>query len=100
MSLTGIGLTATPLSTATACALKIGNKIIYEVIINKCNKYKKKQNEKVQLLIKSFDNFYKKSLQDKVIEKKEYRSLCNVYTKYADEAKNESFLYIRIQIKN
>ena len=32
---------AIPISTARACALSIGNKLLYEVIINKNNKYKK-----------------------------------------------------------
>ena len=33
-SLTGIGLIAIPISTASACALSIGNKVLYEMIIN------------------------------------------------------------------
>ena len=41
LSLTGIGLIAVPISTATACGLSIGNKVIYELIIKKYNKYKK-----------------------------------------------------------
>ena len=35
---------------------------------------------------------YRKSLQDNVIDKNEYESLCNIFTKYVDENKNESFL--------
>ena len=41
LSLTGIGLIAIPVSTASAFGLSIGNKVLYEVIINKYNKYKK-----------------------------------------------------------
>ena len=41
LSLTGIGLIAIPISTARACGLSIGNKVIYEIIINKHNKYKR-----------------------------------------------------------
>ena len=41
LSLTGIGLIAIPISTATACGLSIGNKVLYEIIINKFNKCKK-----------------------------------------------------------
>ena len=93
MSLTGIGLIAIPKSTATACGLSIGNKVLYEIIKNKYNKYKK-QYEKDQQTIKSFDKLYRKSLQDNVNDKNEYESLCNIFTKYVDE-KNESFLYIR-----
>ena len=44
--------------------------------MNKYNKYKK-QYEKDQQTIKSFDNLYRKSLQDNVIEKSEDESLCN-----------------------
>ena len=41
LSLTRISLIVTPKSTACACALSIGNKVIYEIIINKDKKYKK-----------------------------------------------------------
>ena len=91
LSLTGIGLIVIPISTASARALSIGNKVIYEIIINKYNKYKK-QYEKDQQTIKSFDKLYRKSLQDKVIDRTEYESLCNIFTKYVDENKNGSFL--------
>ena len=77
LSLTGIGSIAIPMSTATACGSSIGNELIYEIIINKYNKYKK-QYEKDQQTIKSFDNLYRKSLQDIVIDKSEYESLCNI----------------------
>ena len=50
LSLTGIGLIVITISTASACALFIGNKVIYEIIINKYNKYKK-QYEKDQQTI-------------------------------------------------
>ena len=91
LSLTGIGLIAIPISTATACGLSIGNKVIYEIIINKNNKYKK-HCEKDQQTIKSFDKLYRNALQDNVFDKTEYESLCNIFTKYLDENKNESFL--------
>ena len=91
LSLTGIGLIVIPISTATTCGLSIGNKVLYEVIINKYDKCKQ-QYEKDQLTNKSFDKLYRKSLQDNVIDKTEYESLCNTFTKYIDENKNESFL--------
>ena len=91
LSLTGICLIAIPISTATACGLSIGNKVLYEIIINKYNNYKKLY-ERDQNTIKSFDKLYRKSLQDNVIDKTEYESLCNIFTKYVDENKNESFL--------
>ena len=88
LSLTGIGLLAIPISTATACWLLIGNKVIHETIINKCIIYEK-QYERDQQTIKSFDNFYWKSLQDNLIGKTEYDSLCINFTKYVDEIENE-----------
>ena len=90
LSLTGNGLIVIPISTASACALSIGNKVLYEVIRNKYNKYKK-QNERDQQTIKYFDKFYRKSLQDNVVGKNEYEILCNNFTKQVDENKNESF---------
>ena len=67
--------------------------------MQKYNKYKK-QYEKHQQTIKSFDKLYRKSLQDNVIEKSEYESLCNKFTKYVDEIKTESFfMNMNIKIK-
>ena len=97
LSLTGIGLIVIPISTASACALSIGKNVIYEIIVNKYNKYKK-QYEKDQQTIKSFDKLYRKSLEDNVINKTEYGSLCNIFTRYIDENKNEPF-YINMNIK-
>ena len=91
LSLTGTGLIAIRISTATACGLSIGNKVIYEIIINKYNKYRK-QYEKDQQTVKSFDKLYRNPLQDNVIDKSEYENLCNIFTKTLNEIKNESFL--------
>ena len=91
LSVTGIGLIVLPISAGIACALSLGNKILHKLIINKYNKYKK-QYERDQNTIKSFDKLYRKSLQDNVIDKNEYESLCNIFTKYVDQNKNESFL--------
>ena len=91
LSITGIGMIILPISASIACALSLGNKVLHKIIINKYNKYKK-QYERDQLTIKSFDKLYRKSLQDNVINKTEYDSLCNIFTKYVDENKNESFL--------
>ena len=62
-----------------------------KIIINKYNKYKK-QYERDQNTIKSFDKLYRNSLQDNIIHKTEYECLCNVFTKYVEENKNESLL--------
>ena len=91
LSVTGIGLIVLPISAGIACTLSLGNKILHKIILNKYNKYKK-QYERDQNTIKSFDKLYRKSLQDNVIEKTEYDSLCNIFTRYVDENKNESFL--------
>ena len=91
LSVTGIGLIVVPISAGIACTLSLGNKVLHKIIINKYNKYKKLY-ERDQLRIKSFDKLYRKSLQDNVIDKTEYESLCNIFTKYVDENKNESFL--------
>ena len=87
LSVTGIGLTILPISAGIACTLSLGNKVLHKIIINKYNKYKK-QYERDQQKIKSFDKLYRKSLQDNVIDKNENDSLCNVFTKYVDK-KNE-----------
>ena len=88
---TGIGLIILPISAGIGCALSLGNKVLHKLILNKCNKYKK-QYEKDQQTNKSFDKLYRKSLQDNIFDKNEYESLCNIFTKYVDENKNESFL--------
>ena len=91
LSVTGIGLIVLPISAGIACTLSLGNKILHKLIINKYNKYKKLY-ERDQNTIKSFDNLYRKSLQDNIIDKTEYESLCNIFTKYVDENKSGSFL--------
>ena len=91
LSITGVGLIILPISAGIDCTLSLGNKVLHKLIINKYNKYKK-QYEKDQNTIKSFDKLYRKSLQDNVIDKTEYESLCNIFTRYVDENKNESFL--------
>ena len=80
-----------PISAGIVCGISLGNKVFHKLIINKYNNYKK-QYERDQKTIKSFDKLYRKSLQDNVIDKTEYESLCNIFTKYVDENKNESFL--------
>ena len=53
-SLTGIGLIVVPISTVTTWGFSVGKKVIYEIIRNNYKKYKK-QYEKDQQSIKSFD---------------------------------------------
>ena len=61
LSLTGIGLLATPISTAKACGLSIGDKVLCEIILNKDNNYKKqyeKHQQTKNLSINYKENFY------------------------------------------
>ena len=90
-SLTGFGLLVIPISSSFACGLTITNKVLYEIVMQKIDKYKKLY-EKDQQTIKSFDKLYRKSLQDNMIDKNECESLCNNFTNYVDQTKNESFL--------
>ena len=91
LSVTGNGLIVLPISAGIAWGLSLGNKVLLKLIISKYNKYKKKY-ERDQNTIKSCDKLYRKSLQDNVIDKSEYGNLCNIFTRYVDENKNESFL--------
>ena len=91
LSVFGIGLIVLPISAGNACGISLGNKILHKLIINKYNKYKK-QYERDQNTIKSLNKLYRKSLQDNVIDKTEYEKLCNIFSEYVDENKNESFL--------
>ena len=87
LSLTGFGLIVIPISTGIACGLSVSNKVLYEVIINKCNK-NKILYAKSQQTISSFDKIYRKSLQDIIIDKNEYKSRCKTFTKHLDETKS------------
>ena len=86
-----------PTSAGIACGLSLSNKVLHKLIIKKHNKFKK-QYERDQQTIKSFDKLYRKSLQDYVIDKNEYDSLCNIFTNYIDENNNE-FFFINTNIK-
>ena len=79
LSITGVGLIILPISAGIACTLSLGNKVLHKLILNKYNKYKK-QYERDQLTIKAFDKLYRKSLQDNIIDKTEYDSLCKFFT--------------------
>ena len=78
LSVTGFELVILPISAGIACTLSLGNKILHKLIINKYNKYKK-QYDRDQQTFKSFDNLYRKSLEDNVIKRNEYESLCNIF---------------------
>ena len=44
------------------------------------------------ITIKFFHKLCRKSLQDNIIDKTDYESLCNIFSKSIDENKNKSFL--------
>ena len=92
LSITGVGLIILPISAGIiACTLSLGNKVLHKVIIKKFNEYKK-HYQRDQQTFKSFVKLDRKFLQDNINDKNEYESLCNIFTKYVDENKNESFL--------
>ena len=70
LSLTGIGLTAIPISTALACGLSIGNKVIYEIIVNKYQNLQKNNmkeiNKLLNLSIIYTENLYKRKYSIKM----------------------------------
>ena len=90
LSTTGIGLNILPKSAGLACTQSLDNKVLHKLFINKYTKYKQ-QYQKDQQTIKSFDKLYRESLQDKILYKNEYESLCDNFTKKLDDTKNEFF---------
>ena len=96
LSITGLCLIILPISAGTECTLSLGSKVLHKLIINKYNKYKKT----FWKTMKSFDKLSRKSLQDDLIVKTEYESLCNIFTKYVEGTKIESyFSKMNIKIK-
>ena len=91
VSITGIGLKILLRTAGIVCTLSLGNKVLHKSIINNYNKYKK-QNERSQQTIKSFDKLYQKSSQKNLVDEDEYEPLCNFSTKYSEESQNEVFL--------
>ena len=91
LSITGIIVNILPISAGIACTLSLGNKVIRKVTINKYSK-NKKQYEKDQQPIKSFDKICRKSLQDNIIDKNEFECLYKLFTEFLEETKNEPFL--------
>ena len=58
--LIGVGLIVIPISSSISCGLTISFKVLYEIIMQKYNKYKK-QCEKCQQTINHFDKLYRKN---------------------------------------
>ena len=92
----GIGLIARPKPSGRACGLMIGNEVVYKIIMQKYNKYKK-QCEKDQQNNKSFDKLYGKYLQDIVIDRNEYESFCSFSLKMLVKLKMNHFLNLIIK---
>ena len=95
LSVTGIGLNILPISAGIACTLSLANKVLHKIFMNKYYIYKK-QYEKVHQTTESFDNLYRKSLHDNVIDKIQYENLYKIFTKYLDEKQNESCIKDKI----
>ena len=60
------------------------------MIINKYNKYKQ-QYQKDQQTVNSFDNLYRKNLEDKSNYENECKPLFNFFTKFLDVTKIDFF---------
>ena len=86
----GRGIIVIPVSSGVVYGLTVFNKVLYEIVIQKCIKYKKLYKKDQQTMI-SFNKLYRKCLQDNVIDENEYESLCNNFTIYLNETKKESF---------
>ena len=91
LSITSISLIILPITAGMSCTLSIGNKVFKKIIINNDNKYRELY-KRDQQTTKVFAKLYKKSLQDNIIDKSEYKSLRKIFTKYLDEMKNQYFL--------
>ena len=91
LSLAGFRLIIIPMSSSIASRIPIGNKVKYEIVTQKQNK-RKKQYQRDQQTNKALDKLYRERLQDNLFDKNSYESLCNFFTKYLDETKNESSL--------
>ena len=80
LSITGVVLIILPLSAGIACTLSLGNKVLRIPIINKYN-INKKQYEREQQTIKSFDKFCRKSSRDNIFDETEDESSFDIFTK-------------------
>ena len=93
LSHTGISLMVIRISAGVAFGLTFSNNVIYEICMQKYNKYKK-QYQNDQQTIKSFEKLHRESSQNNVFNKNEYESLSNVFTKFLQETENDFFLKI------
>ena len=91
LSLKRIGLIVTPISTASACALSIGSKVVYEIALKNIINTENNTSQSKKLLNRSI--ICTKKLQDSLIDRNEYDSQCNVFTRHVDETNNDFFIY-------
>ena len=91
LSVTGVGLIVLPISAGIVCAQPVGNKVLHKIILTIYDKYTK-QHQKNPQTTKSLDNLFRKSLQDNLINKKEFEPLYYNFINYIDGRENESFL--------
>ena len=92
LSLTGIVFIVIPISTATACGILIGDKVLYGINMQKYNKYKE-QYQKHHQTDKSFDRLFRKGSQDNPLDKKELESLSKNFNIYFVDKKNLFYKY-------
>ena len=78
------------MSNSIACGLSIGNEVMYEIVMQKYNNYKK-QYQKDQNPIDSFDKLYK-NVYKMVYLTKMNMNLDTFFNYVFVEVKNESFL--------
>ena len=93
LSVTANGLIVVPFSPGFACALSLAINLIHRMIIIKYNIYRK-QYEKDQQSNKCFNELCRKVLQGTIFLRNENESLCDIFTKYLEESKNDIFYKI------
>ena len=90
LSVSGVALNVVPTSAWIACALSLGKKALNKLILNNYTRYKKHYEEHQQT-VKSPDKLDRKSLQNSLVDKSDYESLCNSFNKYVIETKMNVF---------
>ena len=80
VSVTRIYLIVLPKSTAAVWGITIDSEVVNEMKMQKYDRHKE-HYERAEGIIYSLDNLYRKSLQDKIFDRKEYDSLCDYFEK-------------------
>ena len=75
---TGFGLTLITITTWVASASALRNEVLRKIISKKSSKYKK-QPDRAQQTISSFDSFLNKSSQGQLIDRKDNESVFSFF---------------------